>query len=44
MINKSPEMMAAIQNRDEFHGAETGGGKNLHHKSRRPKEHSFRMA
>src|SRR5690349_23976476 len=32
MINKSPEMMAAIQNRDEFHGAKTGGGNNRHHK------------
>jgi hypothetical protein len=26
LVNKAPEMVAAVQNREQFHGAEAGGG------------------
>jgi hypothetical protein len=29
LVDKTSETMAAVQNRDQFHGAEAGGGESL---------------
>jgi hypothetical protein len=34
LVDKSLEAVAAVKNRDQFHGAEASGDKNLYHKPR----------
>ena len=32
LVDKTPVTMAAVQDRDQFHGADESGRRNLHHK------------
>ena len=33
LVDKTPETMAAVQDRDQFHGEDGSGRRNLHHKN-----------
>src|SRR5258706_13616267 len=37
LVDKSLEAVAAVENRDQFHGARASGGKNHYHNGPRPK-------